>query len=115
MTIYERIKKRRRDLGLSAQTLANALNVSRATIYRYESAYIEKLPLSTLEPLSKALNVTPAYLMGWEEHPNILTHKEVTELTEIHNQLNSKGQEKLIDYGKDLLINPAYTKDGSTN
>ncbi len=67
MEVYERIKNRRKELGLSADNVADALGVSRATIYRYESADIEKLPTTILEPLSKILHCTPAYLMGWKE------------------------------------------------
>ena len=44
MKIHELIKQRRKQLGLSADDLAKAVNVSRATIYRYESGEIEKLP-----------------------------------------------------------------------
>lgn len=79
MTIYERIKKRRKELNISAEELAKALNVSRATIYRYESSDIEKLPTTILEPLSKILQTTPAYLMGWEEPPgSIKTESDKT-------------------------------------
>ena len=69
MSIYERIKERRKALGLTADDVAEKLGVSRATIYRYESADIEKLPTSSLEPLAKALQTTPAYLMGWTDDP----------------------------------------------
>lgn len=65
MEVYERIKARRKELGLSADDLAEALGVSRATIYRYESAYIEKVPVSALDPLSKVLRCSPSYIMGW--------------------------------------------------
>ena len=37
MDIGERIKKRRKELGLSAEQIAEKLGVSPATIYRYES------------------------------------------------------------------------------
>jgi repressor LexA len=67
MTIGERIKERRKELGLSVDELAERLNKNRATIYRYESNEIEKLPTTVLEPLANALGVTPAYLMGWEK------------------------------------------------
>lgn len=70
MTTGERMKFRRKELGLSADEVAAALNVSRATIFRYEKGDIEKLPGSALEPLAKALHTTPAYLMGWEESPS---------------------------------------------
>jgi len=69
-TIYERIKQRRKELNLSADTVAKFLGVSRATIYRYESSEIEKLPTTILEPLSKILQTTPEYLMGWDDTTN---------------------------------------------
>ncbi|WP_295216421.1 helix-turn-helix transcriptional regulator [Ruminococcus sp.] len=69
MTIGERIKARREELGLSVDEVAEVLNKSRATVYRYESNEIEKLPTTVLEPLSKILRTTPAYLIGWEDDP----------------------------------------------
>lgn len=70
MTVGERIKSRRTELGLSADEVATALNKNRATVYRYESEDIEKLPTTVLEPLAKVLRTTPAYLMGWENEEN---------------------------------------------
>lgn len=67
MEVYERIRLRREELHLSVINVADALNVSRATIYRYESAEIEKLPVQVLEPLAKVLRCSPAYLMGWDD------------------------------------------------
>jgi len=67
MNVGERIKERRQYLGMSADELADKLGKNRATIYRYESAEIENLPLNILEPLAKALDVTPSYLMGWDK------------------------------------------------
>ena len=55
------------ELGLSAETVAEKLGVSPATIYRYENNDIKKFPTEILEPLAKVLHTTPAYLMGWEE------------------------------------------------
>ena len=67
MKIGERIKQRRLELGYTADALAKLLNKNRATIYRYENGDIENMPIDVLEPLAKALNTTPAYLMGWQE------------------------------------------------
>ena len=71
MTIGERIKQRREELGLSVEEVARLLGKHRATIYRYESNEIEKFPTDTLEPIAKALHTTPAYLMGWEDSQNV--------------------------------------------
>ena len=66
MTTVERMKMRRKELGLSAEIVAERLGVSPATVYRYEKGDIEKLPGDILPALSKILHTTPAYLMGWE-------------------------------------------------
>lgn len=68
MTIGERIKARRKELGLSVDDLAHKLGKNRATIYRYESNEIENLPTTILEPLARVLYTSPAALMGWIPH-----------------------------------------------
>lgn len=73
MTIYERIKQRRKELFLTADDIAEALGISRSTVYRYESVEIEKFPLKSLEPLAKVLQTTPDFLMGWTENENSIT------------------------------------------
>jgi len=67
MNIGKRIKERRKELGMSAETLAKMLGKDRSTIYRYEKGDIENLPLDILEPIAKALQTSPQYLMGWQE------------------------------------------------
>ena len=66
MNVGQRIKKRRKELGISADKLGEALGKDRSTIFRYEKGDIEKLPLDILEPIAKVLQTTPQYLMGWE-------------------------------------------------
>lgn len=70
MNVGEKIKKRRKELGLSADQLAEKLGKDRSTIYRYESKEIEKLPIDIIEPLADALLVSPQYLMGWTQKSN---------------------------------------------
>ncbi len=60
----QRIKDRRKELGISAEYLAEKLDVSYTTIYRYESSSIEKIPVDKFDKLCKALSTTPAALMG---------------------------------------------------
>ena len=67
MTVGERIKMRRKELGLSADQVAERVGVNRATVYRYESDEIKNMGTETLVPLAAALRTTPAWLMGWEE------------------------------------------------
>lgn len=67
MTTGERMRERRKELGYSADYVAEQLGVSRSTVFRYENGDIEKLPVDVLTPLAKILHATPAYLMGWDD------------------------------------------------
>ena len=64
MTTGERIRTRRKQLGMSVDDLAAKLGKNRATIYRYESDAIE-MPASLLKPLADALDTVPDALMDW--------------------------------------------------
>jgi len=66
-TVGDRIRNRRKEVGMSADKLAEILNVSRSTVFRYESGGIEKVPASVLMDIARALGTTSHYLMGWEE------------------------------------------------
>lgn len=68
MTTAERIRHRRKEIGMSADTLAERIGVSRSTVFRYENGSIEKLPINNLVPIACALNTTLGYLMGWDEN-----------------------------------------------
>lgn len=67
MEIGDRIRIKRNELGMTLLELANKIGVREATVQRYESGSIKNLKQSTISALSDALNVTPAYLMGWED------------------------------------------------
>jgi len=109
MEIYERIKARRKEIGLSADDVAASLGVSRATIYRYESADIEKLPTTIIEPLAKVLRCSVSYLMGWES--TIPLSSPESELVEKYRLLNPAGKQKLTERA-DELIDLGYTEKG---
>lgn len=85
MEIYERIKQRRKELGLSAEEVAEKLGVSPATIYRYENNDIKKFPTEILKPLAKVLHTTPSYLIGWSDNveenvTNLITLKKTKKI-----------------------------------
>ena len=71
MTIGERIKAKRIELNLSQEELAKMCGYkSRSSINKIELA--RDLPLRKIEVMARALDVTPAYLMGWEEPEDFL-------------------------------------------
>ena len=68
MTIGERIKTLREQRRMTLEDVAKALNVGRATVFKYECGKITNIPSDKIEQISKLFSVSPAYLMGWEEH-----------------------------------------------
>lgn len=101
MNVGKRIKNRRKELGMSADKLAELINKNRATIYRYEKNEIENMPYDVIEPLAKVLNVSPAYLMGWEDQATSLDSlpvKQIPVVSQISAGLPIYSEENLVDY-----------------
>lgn len=104
MTTGERIKERRIELGLSADSLAAKIGISRSTMFRYESGAIEKVPMENLIPIAHALNTTVKYLMGWETSKlaeNPWSSKFQDSLQTIYNNMNpADANEACINLSK---------------
>lgn len=97
MTIGERIRELRKEKGISVDKLAEIIGKDRATIYRYESNDIEKMPTSVLEPLATALGTTPAHLMGWDDTPPT-TEDTIVKLLKAQYHLNEDDIRFIKDY-----------------
>ncbi len=61
------LKNRRKELGLTLSQIADKMGVSEATVQRWESGNIKNLRQERIGPLAEVLQVSPAYLMGWED------------------------------------------------
>lgn len=119
MEIGKRIKERRKQLGISAEQLAEAIAVSPATIYRYESGGIENMGIDKVTPIAECLHTNEAFLMGWTEDPSPFavhsSHVEITltpseeVLIDKFRELNDEGQAELIKQAN-LLIAGGYIK-----
>ncbi len=67
MGIGENIRLRRHMLDMTLEEVAARVGISRQTLSRYETGVISNIPADNVEALAKALDTTPAFLMGWEE------------------------------------------------
>lgn len=67
MDFKDIIKTRRSKLGLTLDDIARYVGVSGATVSRWESGDIENIRRDKIAKLAEVLQVTPAYLMGWED------------------------------------------------
>lgn len=87
MTIGERISQKRKELGLSQESLGEKLGISRQAIYKWESD--SALPeIDKLVALSRLYGVSVGWLLGVEDTPakadsGELTEKELQTVDEI--------------------------------
>lgn len=65
MDIGKRIKHIREKRGVTLLQVAEFLDVTEATVQRYESGNIKNLKLDSITKIAEFLNVNPSYLMGW--------------------------------------------------
>lgn len=67
MTIGERIKSLRESKKITQTELAEKLGTTKQNIYKYENGIITNIPSDKIELIAKCFNVSPGYIMGWEE------------------------------------------------
>lgn len=100
MTIGERIKYLRKNSGFTQEELSMKIGVKRSAIRKYEHDEIKNIPKNTIEIMAQVFNVTPAYIMGWDEP----TNEPITlnDYAKWENELNSDG--KLSKYVKGIEV-----------
>ena len=70
--LYENIKKRRMELGMTQTELANKVGYSdKGMISKVENGKVD-IPQSLILKFAKALDTTPGYLMGWSDEASTL-------------------------------------------
>lgn len=103
MEIGERIKKRREELGMTQDELARAAGYkSRSSINKIEIDG-RGIPQPKVVALAKALKVTPAYIMGWEEEEEAPVYYLDPEAAELANEIyNNEDLRILFDATRNI-------------
>ncbi|CAJ1611058.1 helix-turn-helix domain-containing protein [Clostridium perfringens] len=119
MEIKDLIREKRQELGLTYEQLGDLVGVGKSTVRKWETGMIENMRRDNIIALSKALNISPALLMGWdfsktEINPRNNYSEEEQQHIEDLRKLNNIGKNKVINYTKDLIEMPKYQKDNVT-
>lgn len=103
LELYKRIKQRRIELGYSQQKVAELTGYKdRTSIAKIESGKVD-LAQSKIVEFAKALNTTPAYLMGWENENNSAEKSNDSLNIAAHvdgDPLTEEEQEEVINFIK---------------
>ena len=106
MTVGDRIRKKRKELGISQTELSGMVNISKQTLYKYEKNVITNIPSSKIEELSRVLGVSESFLMGWDKNlskensdliPDILSDSELLEHVKKLVRLNEEHRQAIYD------------------
>ena len=98
MTLYERIRELRTGLGMSQDDLARAMGYKdRSMITKIESGKVD-ISQKKIVAFARALNTTPAYLMGWTDDVNAYMHLQLF----ASDQASTK-EARIISYAVDNM------------
>lgn len=77
MTIGEKVRRLRKEKGITQEELGVAIGVKKAAINKYETGIVVNLKKETIASLARALDVNPVWLMdeadGWPPVPSTKT------------------------------------------
>lgn len=107
MTKGERILDLRDRRGIGQTELAEKVGISKQTLYKYENNIVTNIPSDNIEAIAEALNVSPAYIMGWTSDPE--TTDESRLLSAFH-KLDATDKADLIKYAEFKLTDGKYKK-----
>ena len=71
MEIGEKIKFLRMRQGMTLEELGLKVGVGKSTVRKWETGQIANMRRDKIARLADALNVSPSYLMGWEDEINV--------------------------------------------
>lgn len=126
-----RIKARRIELELTLEELGDMVGAGASTVRKWETGFIKNMRSDKIKRVAEALQVTPAYLMGWDESQSVQVgavhtnngligqanapvningdaapepqlSKEEAELLRIYKELSVKGRMRLLTAAMDL-------------
>ena len=101
LKLYENIKTRRIELGLSQTDLAELTGYAdKSMIAKIEKGNVD-ISHSKLEQFAHALHTTPSDLMGTTEDGK-------QRLIELFGTLNEEGQTKALEYLADIVASGRY-------
>ena len=98
MDMSKRIKELRLEKGLTLEQVGNIVGVGKSTVHKWETGMIANMKRDKIASLSKALGVSPSYLLGYTDERTLQPTKEENELIKLINQLNEEEIAELSNF-----------------
>lgn len=108
--VSERLAAEVAKCGFSSRELAIKTDIPKSAMQRYISGTTDRIPLSRLQKIADALNVSSAYLACWTDDPHFTVDEEKEsspvepdELKILIDSLSDEKKKQLEQYAKFLL------------
>ena len=109
MSVGLRIKIAREQKNLTLEEVAKRCETTKQTIYKYENEIVTNIPYDKIVLLSKALDVTPSYLFGWDEKKDSPSEPQLTEgekvLIDLFRRVPEEHQQMVLQMIRAALSN----------
>lgn len=95
------IKKYRKEANMTLKELADKIDLTEATVQKYEAGNIKNIGVEMLKSIADALGVRPEQITEWEDKEQYLEYREsknankTAKLIKKYNQL-TKGHQKAV-------------------
>ena len=95
------IKKYRKEANMTLKELADKIDLTEATVQKYEAGNIKNIDVEMLKKIADALGVRPEQITEWESKEQYLEYREsknataTAKLIKKYNQL-TKGHQKAV-------------------
>lgn len=88
--VGQRIKARRKQLGLTQKQLAELVELSEGSVSRYESGSIKDAPTQKLNDFAKALSIEVAWIIGFKAETDKfqLAHELVDRIQQLDDDIS---------------------------
>lgn len=113
MTVADRIKECRENLGLTQTELANMMGCKdKSTVSRIESSGND-VSMRNIKRIAPVLKTTPSYLLGWDDHENVKPLPSIDKAGVLARiSMDNTFMESVEKYWK---LNPEHKKTISDN
>ena len=104
MSVGQRIALAREQRNMTLEEVARLCETTKQTIFKYENEIVTNIPYDKIVLLSKALDVSPSYLFGWEEKKSSPSEENLTEgekmMIDIFRLIPEDQQKTFLEMGR---------------
>lgn len=95
------LENRRKELGLTLEEVGKYVGVSKSTVKKWETGYIDNMKRDKIALLAQILQISPLTILGIEEKP---VNDELEENMIVYHRDGKTSEVKLPPKKMDLLI-----------